>query len=53
MIKFQPKDLIAILVLVIIAVLKLTGKDGGLDTVGALIIGYYFAHRKDGSDNGV
>lgn len=49
----KPKDIIAILTLLIIAFLKFTGKNGGLDTVAALILGYYFAHRKNGSDNGV
>jgi hypothetical protein len=50
---FKPKDIIAILVLIIIGALKMMNKDGGLDTVAALILGYYFAHRKNGTDNGV
>lgn len=50
---FKPKDIIALLVILIIGVLKIMDKNGGLDTAGALILGYYFAHRKNGSDNGV
>ena len=50
--KFQPKDVVAIVVLVGITVLKLRGIDGQLDAVGALILGYYFAHRKNGDDRG-
>jgi len=48
----QPKDLIALAVLIGIGILKLKGLDGKLDTIAALILGYYFAHRQDGSDNG-
>ena len=50
--KFKPKDVIALVVLVGIAILKLKGVDGQLDVAGALILGYYFAHRQSGSDNG-
>lgn len=50
--KIQPKDLIAMLVLVLIATLKLTGHNGDLDTVVALILGYYFAKRSNSEDNG-
>jgi len=50
---FKPKDIVAILALVLIFTLKLAGKDGLLDGAIALILGYYFAHRKDGDDNGV
>lgn len=51
--KFKPKDLVAIVTLVGIGVLKFNGIDGQLDIVGALILGYYFAHRQNGSDKGV
>lgn len=51
--EFKPKDIIAILSLLLITVLLISGVDGNLSAAGALILGYYFAHRKDGSDNGV
>ena len=50
--KFQPKDIIAFVVLIGIMVLKAKGMNGQLDAVGALILGYYFAHRKNGDDHG-
>jgi len=50
--KIAPKDIIALAVLIGIGILKLKGLDGKLDAVVALILGYYFAHRQDGSDNG-
>ena len=50
--KFQPKDIIALTVLILIAVLKFNGFDGELDTAGALILGYYFAKRSNGEDRG-
>ena len=49
----KPKDIVAITALVGVIVLKALGKNGGLDTAAALILGYYFAHRRDGTDNGV
>lgn len=52
MTKFQPKDILAFTVLIGIGVLKFYGFDGKLDAVGALILGYYFAHRTDGTDRG-
>ena len=48
----KPKDVIALVVLIGVFALKLMGRDGQLDTVGALILGYYFAHRRDGNDKG-
>ena len=53
MINFQPKDIIALVALVGIGLLKIKGVDGQLDISAALIIGYYFAHRIDGTDKGV
>lgn len=50
---FKPKDLIAALTLILITVLLLAGKDGSMSAAGALIIGYYFAHRQNGSDKGI
>lgn len=32
---------------------KLTGHNGTLDVAVALIVGYYFAHRRTKSDDGV
>lgn len=49
----KPKDIIALVTLVGIGVLKFQGMDGQLDIAGALILGYYFAHRQNGSDKGV
>jgi len=49
----QPKDLIALAVLIGIGILKLKGMNGQLDAIAALILGYYFAHRQDGKDNGL
>lgn len=48
----EPKDYIAALALIIILVLKLRGIDGQVDVAAALILGYYFAHRHDHTDNG-
>ena len=50
---FKPKDLIAALALILITILLLTGRDGTISAAAALILGYYFAHRKNGDDNGV
>lgn len=52
MTKIQPKDLIAIIVVVMIGILRMKGVNGTLDAPIALILGYYFAHRKDGVDKG-
>lgn len=49
---FKPKDIVALTSLVGIFFLKYKGVDGQLDIAAALILGYYFAHRKDGHDNG-
>lgn len=50
---FKPKDALAVLILSSIVILKLRGINGGLDTAGALILGYYFGHRTTKIDNGV
>jgi len=52
MTNFKPKDLIAIIVLLSIVGMKIRNIDGGLDVAFALILGYYFGHRKSGIDNG-
>ena len=51
--KFQPKDLVAVVTLIGLFLLKARGVDGNIDTAGALILGYYFAHRMDKTDPGV
>lgn len=43
--RFTPKDAVAILVILILAIFKLTGHNGSLDVAVAIIIGYYFARR--------
>jgi hypothetical protein len=45
--RFEPKDMIAALVVLVLFFLQLTGNDGGLDTAVALILGYYFAKRSE------
>jgi len=52
-INFQPKDVIAILVIIALVIFKLTGHNGTLDAIVALIVGYYFAKRDGGDDKGV
>ena len=47
-----PKDIVAIVCLAFIFLFKYNGFDGQLDAILAIIIGYYFAHRKDGIDAG-
>ena len=49
----QPKDLVALVTMVGILILKFKGFDGKLDAAAALILGYYFAHRQNGSDKGI
>ncbi len=49
----KPKDLVAVVALIVIVVLKLNGFDGALDSLIALIVGYYFGHRQNGIDTGV
>ena len=50
--KIMPKDYIAILAIIGYFAGKLMGVDGQLDAGYFLILGYYFAHRKQGDDNG-
>ena len=49
---FKPKDLVALVTLIGIFFLKSRGLDGQIDIAAALILGYYFAHRRNGDDNG-
>lgn len=53
MTKLKPKDLIAMIVIISFVVLKFYGIDSGFDGALALMLGYYFAHRKHGNDTGV
>lgn len=50
--KVGPKDIIALTAIVLIIIMKFKGFNGSLDTALALILGYYFAHRLRGTDNG-
>lgn len=52
MLDLKPKDLIAVLAIIAFVVLKALRLDGALDPALFLILGYYFAHRQNGSDNG-
>ena len=49
---FKPKDFIAALVIVGFIFLRLKGANGDLDAAVFLILGYYFAKRENGEDNG-
>lgn len=49
---FKPKDVIAFLLISGLILFKMTGHDGQLDVAVAVIVGYYFARRRDGDDNG-
>jgi len=52
MFPFQPKDVLALCLIVGFLALRLTGTNGTLDAPIGLIIGYYFAHRANGTDPG-
>jgi hypothetical protein len=41
----QPKDFIALSIVGVLTVLTLTGHNGNVNEVVALILGYYFAKR--------
>ena len=43
--KIQPRDIIAVLVLIMLFLLKYLGLDGIVDSAIALVIGYYFSKR--------
>jgi len=49
----KPKDIVAFLVIAGLILFKLTDHNGSFDVPAALIIGYYFSHRKSGIDPGV
>jgi len=52
--KIYPRDIIALVCLIIIFILIAFGFDGWLQGVGAVIIGYYFSKRvyEEGNPNG-
>ncbi len=49
---FKPKDIIALVCLVLIFLSKFLGHNGSFDTIVALILGYYFAKRQSHEDVG-
>ena len=50
--RIQPKDFIALLIVAGLIAFKLSGNNGAFDPAVAIIIGYYFAKRQAGMDNG-
>ena len=50
--KFQPKDIFALIIILVFAFLKIKGVNGSLDGVIGLILGYYFVKRIENKDNG-
>lgn len=48
----KPKDLIALLTIVLVFALILLKANHSLDVVLSLILGYYFGHRTSGVDKG-
>ncbi len=48
----KPKDITAWLLIIGIVVLLSRGINGGIASLLALIVGYYFGHRDTGIDNG-
>lgn len=50
---FKPKDIVALSIILFMGVFKLTGHNGSLDVVLAVIVGYYFGHRSDHIDKGI
>lgn len=51
--QLKPKDIIALVSLIFIFLFKYLGFNGVLDSMLALLLGYYFAHRATGMDRGV
>lgn len=52
MINFKPKDIVALCTILAIFALVVVKGNHGFDSVLALIVGYYFAHRSSGDDTG-
>lgn len=49
----KPKDIVALSVISVLFVFKMTGHNGSLDVPLGIIIGYYFGHRGKIVDKGV
>lgn len=49
---FQPKDFIAVIIVIGVLVLTAVGVQPMIPSAVMLILGYYFAKRGDGIDNG-
>lgn len=50
--ELKPKDFVAILVIILIFVMVIVRSNHSFDAILALIIGFYFGHRRSGVDNG-
>ena len=50
--KIQPKDVIALVIILGIGFLKFNGYNGTLDGAIGLILGYYFVKRVENKDSG-
>ncbi len=50
--KLKAKDMIALTIILAMVLFKMTGHNGTLDVAAAIVVGYYFGHRKDGTDTG-
>ena len=48
----QPKDIVALVIILGLIIFKLTGHNGTFDVPVGVIVGYYFAKRKNGVDTG-
>jgi hypothetical protein len=49
----KAKDIIAVVIFLLVAVLQFAGYEGNLDAVIAVVVGYYFGHRDSGVDSGI
>lgn len=49
--KLEPVDIIAVLLLISCLFLKYKGLDGGVTTTVAVIVGYYFGHKRKAENN--
>ncbi len=49
----KPKDVIAVYVILILAILMIAKVQGDFTAFLGLIVGYYFGHRTSGVDEGV
>lgn len=52
MLKLKPKDIVAIVFLLLVFAFKWFKSETSFDSTLALVVGYYFAHRMTGSDIG-